>query len=90
MGIQWLRNTCNCHKNIIKTGLTNYNKYLKMMQKVKRALISVSDKSNLAEIVNYLVKNNIEIISTGGTYKKIKKNILIMLLKYQNIQAFQK
>ena len=44
-----------------------------MMKKVKRALISVSDKSNLAEIVNYLAENNIEIISTGGTYKKIKE-----------------
>jgi phosphoribosylaminoimidazolecarboxamide formyltransferase/IMP cyclohydrolase len=43
------------------------------MKKIKRALISVSDKKNLNEIVNYLQKNNIEIISTGGTYKKIKE-----------------
>ena len=43
------------------------------MKKIKRALISVSDKRNLNEIVNYLQKNNIEIISTGGTYKKIKE-----------------
>ena len=38
----------------------------------KFALISVSDKSNLEEIAKFLVKNNFEIISTGGTYKKLK------------------
>jgi phosphoribosylaminoimidazolecarboxamide formyltransferase/IMP cyclohydrolase len=43
------------------------------MRKINRALISVSDKGNLEKIVNYLVDNNIEIISTGGTYKKIKE-----------------
>ncbi len=43
------------------------------MTKLARALISVSDKTNLEVIVNYLVKNNVEIISTGGTYKAIKE-----------------
>jgi phosphoribosylaminoimidazolecarboxamide formyltransferase/IMP cyclohydrolase len=43
------------------------------MKKIKTALISVSDKRNLKPILNSLKKNNIKIISSGGTYKKIKK-----------------
>ena len=43
------------------------------MKKIKTALISVSDKRNLKPILNYLKKNNIKIISSGGTYKEIKK-----------------
>ena len=40
--------------------------------KIKRAIISVSDKSNLNLILPILKKFNIEIISSGGSYKKIK------------------
>lgn len=40
--------------------------------KIKKALISVSDKTNLKEVLETLKKNNIEIISTGGSYKFIK------------------
>ena len=43
------------------------------MDKIKTALISVSDKRNLKPILNSLKKNNIKIISSGGTYKEIKK-----------------
>ena len=43
------------------------------MKKIKRALISVSDKKNLKLLLNTLKKNNIEIISSGGTYKEIRK-----------------
>ena len=43
------------------------------MKKIKTALISVSDKKNLKPILNSLKKNNIKIISSGGTYKEIKK-----------------
>ena len=43
------------------------------MTKIKRALISVSDKENLKPLLSILKKFNIEIISSGGTYKKIKK-----------------
>ena len=39
----------------------------------KTALISLSDKTNLETIVSYLVKKNVKIISTGGTFKSIKK-----------------
>ena len=43
------------------------------MKKIKRALISVSDKKNLKPLLNVLKKNKIEIISSGGTYKEIIK-----------------
>ena len=43
------------------------------MNKIKTALISVSDKRNLKPILSSLKKNNIKIISSGGTYKEIKK-----------------
>ncbi len=38
---------------------------------MKRALVSVSDKNGVVEFCNSLVKNGYEIISTGGTYKKL-------------------
>jgi len=41
------------------------------MKKIKRALISVSDKKNLKPLLNVLKKNKVEIISSGGTFKEI-------------------
>ena len=38
-----------------------------------RALISVSDKTGIVEFAKELVNLGIEIISTGGTYKKLKE-----------------
>ncbi len=43
------------------------------MKKIKSALISVSDKSNLKPLLKILKKNKIKLISSGGTYKAIKK-----------------
>ena len=43
------------------------------MKKIKRALISVSNKNNLKPLLKILKKNQIEIISSGGTYREIKK-----------------
>ena len=43
------------------------------MGKIKNALISVSDKENLRIVLKILKKNKINIISSGGTYKSIKK-----------------
>ena len=40
---------------------------------IKRALISLSDKTNLEKIVLFLLEKNVEIVSTGGTYKAIAK-----------------
>ena len=48
---------------------------------IKYALISTSDKSNLDIIVNYLIKNDFKIISTGGSFKKI-----INILEEQNLE----
>lgn len=42
------------------------------MEKIKRAIISVSDKSNLNLILPVLKKFNVQMISSGGSYKKIK------------------
>ena len=43
------------------------------MKKIKSALISVSDKTNLKPLLKILKKNNIKLISSGGTFKKIQK-----------------
>ncbi|MDA9653724.1 bifunctional phosphoribosylaminoimidazolecarboxamide formyltransferase/IMP cyclohydrolase [Candidatus Pelagibacter sp.] len=53
------------------------------MKKIKRALISVSNKDNLKLLLKVLKKNEVEIISSGGTYKKIKK------LNYKCIEVSQ-
>ena len=42
------------------------------LKRIKRAIISVSDKSNLKIILPILKKFKIEIISSGGTFKKIR------------------
>jgi len=44
-----------------------------MKQKITTALISVSDKSDLSKILKTLNKYKVKIISSGGTYKSIKK-----------------
>ena len=43
------------------------------MKKIISALISVSDKSNLKPLLQILKKNNVKLISSGGTYKEIRK-----------------
>ena len=40
--------------------------------KIKSALISVSDKNGLNKILKELKKYRVKLISSGGTYKKIK------------------
>ncbi len=44
-----------------------------MKQKIKNALISVSDKTELIPILKILKKFKVKIISSGGTYSAIKK-----------------
>lgn len=44
------------------------------LQKIKRCLISVSDKSGIVELAKYLAEKGVEIISTGGTFKLLKQN----------------
>ncbi len=44
------------------------------MAVIKRALISVSDKSGILELANALTKLNVELLSTGGTAKLLRDN----------------
>jgi len=44
-----------------------------IMKKIKKALISVSDKKNLGSLLKVLAKYKIKLISSGGTYNEIKK-----------------
>ena len=44
------------------------------MIKIKKALISVSDKSNVLELAKFLSSYDIEILSTGGTAKLLREN----------------
>ncbi|MHA1229373.1 MAG: bifunctional phosphoribosylaminoimidazolecarboxamide formyltransferase/IMP cyclohydrolase [Candidatus Helarchaeota archaeon] len=43
------------------------------MDKIRRAIISVSDKSGIIEFCRGLSELGIELISTGGTYNKLKE-----------------
>ena len=43
------------------------------MKKIKNAIISVSDKKKLNELLKILKKNKIKLLSSGGTYREIKK-----------------
>ena len=47
--------------------------YKTIMKKIKKALISVSDKKDLKDLLKVLTKNKVELISSGGTYKEIKR-----------------
>ena len=51
------------------------------MKKIKTALISLSNKENLKSILKSLKKHHIKIISSGGTYKEIKR------LKFQCLEV---
>jgi len=57
------------------------------VKKIKRAIISVSDKSNLKLILPVLKKFKIEIISSGGSYKKIK-NMNYNCIEVSNYTGF--
>lgn len=41
---------------------------------IRRALISVSDKSGIIEFAQGLIANGVEILSTGGTYRLLQEN----------------
>ena len=43
-----------------------------MLRKIKNALVSVSDKTELSKLLKILKKYKVNIISSGGTFKKIK------------------
>ncbi len=58
------------------------------MKKIRTALISVSDKSNIRPILNLLRKFKIKLISSGGTYKTIK-NLNYKCEEVSNFTGFQ-
>ena len=58
-----------------------------MSKNKKYALISVSDKSNIEELANFLISNNFKIISTGGTYNKLKE-LKIEVVSISEITSF--
>ena len=41
---------------------------------IKRALISLSDKSGIGELAAGLAKHGVEIVSTGGTAAKLRES----------------
>ena len=43
------------------------------MKKIKKALISVTNKKKLKSLLDILSKYKINLISSGGTYREIKK-----------------
>ena len=57
------------------------------LKKIKRAIISVSDKSKLKIILPALRKYNIEIISSGGSFKKIR-DMKYNCIKISNYTGF--
>jgi len=52
------------------------------MIKIKRALISVSDKKGIIDFAKILIKYNVEILSTGGTAKlfAVQQNYLLKII----------
>ena len=44
------------------------------LRTIKRALISVSDKTGIVEFASFLAKQGVEILSTGGTAKLLSDN----------------
>ena len=57
------------------------------MKKIKNALISVSEKTDLKSILEIITKYKINIISSGGTYKRIK-NLGFKCLELSNFTKF--
>jgi len=57
------------------------------MLQIKRALMSVSDKSGLVEFAKKLYARGIEIISTGGTYRTLQEAGL-SIIKVSDITQF--
>ena len=41
---------------------------------VRRALLSVSDKTGIVEFAQGLAAHGVELLSTGGTYRLLKEN----------------
>lgn len=42
------------------------------MKAIKTALVSVSDKTNLETLAKFFIENEVDVVSTGGTFKALK------------------
>ena len=60
-----------------------------MNEKIKNALISLSDKSDIEKVLKILKKYQVNILSSGGTFEHIKK-LGIIVKKYLNTQNLMK
>ncbi|MBV69235.1 MAG: bifunctional phosphoribosylaminoimidazolecarboxamide formyltransferase/inosine monophosphate cyclohydrolase, partial [Pelagibacterales bacterium] len=60
---------------------------MKDILKINKCLISVSDKSDIIKFAKNIVAKNIEIVSTGNTYKKLKQRG-IKVKKVESITKF--
>lgn len=75
----------------IMNGLNWFSRILSLFKRfsylIKRAIISVYDKTGLSKLVNELVKWNVEMISTSGTADIIRKmgHEAINISKYTNM-----
>jgi len=57
--------------------------------KIKRALLSVSDKTGIVELGQALSSSGVEILSTGGTFK-ILLDAGVPVLRFHPIPVFLK
>ena len=64
------------------------SKFNKNNLKIKRAIISVFDKTSLKYLVPYFEEFNIEVFSTGGTFNSLKR--MSKKLKLFEISNFTK
>lgn len=61
-------------KTVMRDNLENYSERGETMSKMQRALISLTDKSGIEDFARQLQDLGIEILSTGGTAKKMREN----------------
>ncbi len=54
---------------------------------IKRAIVSVTDKSGLADFATFLVENGVELVSTGGTYTFLE-NAGLKVIKVSELTGF--
>jgi phosphoribosylaminoimidazolecarboxamide formyltransferase/IMP cyclohydrolase len=52
------------------------------MRRVRRALVSVSDKSGVVELARVLADMKVQILSTGGTAKTLRQNGIECIPKF--------
>ena len=87
------KNTYIENQNIFVSGITNFQnnnikwELEKYNEQNQRALISVSNKKNLKPLLRILKKFKIEIVSSGGIYKKIK-NLGFDCIEVSNFTEF--